>query len=64
MSSPSSPLGSGSGGGLITAPGMGFLGSASESYSLGRHPCLTRTCPSPISFNTPPNPAPFVGGCS
>ncbi|CAN1336803.1 hypothetical protein LINPERPRIM_LOCUS37314 [Linum perenne] len=43
---------------------MGFLGSASESYSLGRHPCLTRTCPSPISFNTPPNPAPFVGGCS
>ncbi|CAN1241041.1 hypothetical protein LINPERPRIM_LOCUS4792, partial [Linum perenne] len=27
-------------------------------------PSITRTCSSPISFNTPPNRAPFVGECS
>ncbi|CAN1752269.1 hypothetical protein LINPERHAP1_LOCUS4653, partial [Linum perenne] len=57
-------LGSGSGGGLILAPIISSLGSASELLSLMLRPNITRACSSPISFNTPPNSAPFVGGCS
>ncbi|CAN1337857.1 hypothetical protein LINPERPRIM_LOCUS37793, partial [Linum perenne] len=48
-------LGSGSGGGLIVALSIGFLGSASELLSLMLRPSITRTCSSPISLNTPPN---------
>ncbi|CAN1215143.1 hypothetical protein LINPERPRIM_LOCUS69, partial [Linum perenne] len=51
-------------GGLIVALSIDFLGSASELLSLMLRPSITRACSSPISFNTPPNSAPFVGGCS